>query len=245
MMFYPRSRMTRFVLLFEGRTGSSYLISSLNAHPRVLALEEELRRFKAEGHAAQARWVEQALRLPLLGRRLSRGFKTKLRDIAEPQRFAELLRQQQVRILYMRRRNRIKTVVSALRSRMLKEKTNQYNAYRPEERLGPVEIPLDQFDRLLIQRERLDAELDAFVEGLGLPTLPLFYEDILLDEDGLLRRLYAFLGVPPRRTRGVSFKNTSDDLRQSVLNFDALRAAYADTAYAAMFDEVLVEEADA
>ena len=38
-------------------------------------------------------------------------------------------------------------------------------------------------------------------------------------------------------------KNTSDDLSESVSNFEALRARYAGTAYEEMFDEKVVASA--
>jgi hypothetical protein len=52
--------------------------------------------------------------------------------------------------------------------------------------------------------------------------------------------LFKFIGVRPQPLQGKTLKNTQDDLREVVLNFDSLRAHYAGTAYASMFDEVLV-----
>lgn len=239
-MFYTPSRCTRYVLLFEGRTGSSYLTTLLDAHPRIRAMEEELRRLKPEGHQAQAEWIRRALRAPILSPIACRGFKTKLRDIADPAAFAELLQELQPRILFMQRRNRVKLAISEIRSRMLKERTDMYNAYRAEDRLPPVTIPLERFDRMLKERERLDAELKAFVDTLDLPRFDLFYEDILIDEEQFKRQVFSVLDVPYHDVQARTFKNTSDDLRAAVINFDSLKAAYAGTPYADMFDEVLV-----
>jgi len=241
-MLYTPSRCTRYVLLFEGRTGSSYLTTLLDAHPRIHAMEEGLRQFRTQGHEAQARWVRQVFHAPPLSTVACRGFKTKLRDIADPEAFSALLEAERPHVLFMRRRNRIKCVVSQIRSRMLKERTNLYNAYRKQDRLPAVEIPPDLFDRLLRERERLDAELESFVAQLDLPRLDIFYEDILIDESGLKQRVLEFLGVPHRDTRAQTFKNTSDDLRESVTNLESLKANYAGTAYEPMFDEVLVRE---
>ncbi|WP_297529689.1 hypothetical protein [Thiohalobacter sp.] len=241
-MFYTSSRCTRYVLLFEGRTGSSYLTTLLDAHPRIHAMKEGLRQFRTRGHDVQARWVREVFHAPPVSRIGCRGFKTKLRDIADPEAFSRLLQSEGPRVLFMRRRNRIKCVVSQIRSRMLKERTNHYNAYRQQDRLPPVAIPTALFDRLLRERERLDAELESFVEQLDLPRLDIFYEDILIDEVALKQRVLEFLGVPHRDTRAQTFKNTSDDLRESVTNLEALKANYADTPYEPMFDEVLVRE---
>jgi hypothetical protein len=49
--------------------------------------------------------------------------------------------------------------------------------------------------------------------------------------------LYGFLDVADVATEGKTLKHTSDDLRQAILNFEELRAGYAGTRYAPMFDE--------
>lgn len=238
-MLYLRSRVTRYVLLFEGRTGSSYLTTSLDSHPKVHALEEALVRLKKEGHEAQERWIRKALTPPLIGRWGSIGFKTKLRDISDPARFSALLKELDVKIIHMQRKNRVKVTVSEINCNILHQKTNYYNIYKEEDRLAPVSIDVEQFKRVLKMREDLDSQLKHFVEELRLPTLELYYEDILRDEADVLHRTYNFLGVPPILTKGTSFKNTSDNLREALLNFDELRAEFIGTPYENMFDEVI------
>jgi hypothetical protein len=45
--------------------------------------------------------------------------------------------------------------------------------------------------------------------------------------------------VRPQPARARVLKNTHDDLRLAVRNFDELRARYAGTRFEAMFDEVI------
>ena len=49
-----------------------------------------------------------------------------------------------------------------------------------------------------------------------------------------------FLTGRSRQVQGGTLKNTGDDLRSAVLNFDDLRRRYAGTRCEAMFDEVHV-----
>ena len=112
MSLFLRRSVTPFVILFEGRTGSSYLVTSLSEHPNVRAGWEELVRLKALGHEAQAEWTRKALTAPLIGRFGAVGFKTKLRDIADPTQFSQLMRDRNVKIIHMQRRNRVKVAIS-------------------------------------------------------------------------------------------------------------------------------------
>jgi hypothetical protein len=97
-----------------------------------------------------------------------------------------------------------------------------------------------EFDTLLQEREELDRDLDGYVGQLGLPTLQLFYEDLLQNEATFVAKTVAFLNAGDRPSTGATLKNTKDDLREAIVNFDELRTRYAGTRYEPMFDEVLV-----
>ena len=140
----------------------------------------------------------------------------------------------------MKRRNRVKTAISEVNCNILKEKTNQYQAYKPEDKLQPHIIPLEDFSYALDLREKLDGELTQFVDSLELEVCPIYYEDMLIDEENFMKNVYGKLGVPYVETSGKTFKNTSDDLKESVINFNELRDAYIGTMYESMFDEILV-----
>jgi hypothetical protein len=72
-----------------------------------------------------------------------------------------------------------------------------------------------------------------------LPTLTVHYEDLLVYFEAAMARTFAFLEVPWQPVRGAALKNTSDDLREVLANFEEVKARYRDTPYEEMFDEVL------
>lgn len=242
MFLYLRRSVTPFVILFEGRTGSSYLVTSLSKHPNVRAGWEELVQLKPLGHEAQTEWTRKALTAPLIGRFGAVGFKTKLRDIAAPMQFSQFLRERNVKIIHMQRRNRVKVAISEINCNVLHARTGNYNVYKKDDRLPPIRIEVPEFMSTLAMREQLDSDLKRFVDGLYLPTLDVYYEDLLLDEPGTLQTIYEYIGVAPRMTKGSSYKNTDDDLRNALLNFEELKAAVSGTPYEEMFDEVLVNK---
>ncbi len=133
----------------------------------------------------------------------------------------------------------MKTAVSEANCNILKEKTNQYQVYKPEDRLPPHAIPLEDFTYALDLREKLDGELNSFIESLELDVCPIYYEDMLTDEAAFMKNIYNKLDVPYVKTTGKTLKNTSDNLKESILNFEELKSAYAGTKYEPMFDEIL------
>src|ERR687891_188288 len=103
---YSLGRKERFVILFEGRTGSSHLTQLLNSHRYIRARGEELKAAGERGGAdGQIDWVRKNLSLPRLSRIRAVGFKTKLRVVIDRHAFADTLRDLSPKIIHMTRRN--------------------------------------------------------------------------------------------------------------------------------------------
>jgi hypothetical protein len=236
-----RFQVTRFVILFVERAGSTFLITVLRSHPSVLALTEKLAVLREEGKSAadQLAWAKVFLTPPLVGRHHAIGFKTKLVDVLDPAGLAQVLRLCKCRIIQLQRRNTVKGVVSTLNARRQWQVSGNWNLLNESTRQPAFVVDPSEFDALLQTREKLDRDLEQYVEQLQLPTLRLFYEDLLLDEQAFVGTVLSFLGSRNQPLKPVTLKNTGDDLRQAVLNFDELRTQYAGTRYEAMFDEVL------
>jgi len=237
-----RFQVTPFVVLFVERAGSTYLITALKSHPDVLARTEKLDALRQEGKSAaeQLEWADSFLTPPLVGRHRAIGFKTKLVDVLDRDGFARVLAQRGCRIVQLQRRNAVKAVISTINARRQWQKSGNWNLLSESTRLEPFLVDPDEFNRLLEEREALDADLDGYVQRLRRPTLQLYYEDLLQDEDGFVRRTLGFLNCNAKPQQGSTLKNTKDDLREAILNFDQLRTRYAGTRYEPMFDEVLV-----
>jgi len=214
----------------------------LNSHPNILALGEKLLELEEKGAKEQLEWTRRFLTAPLVGRNGALGFHAKLENVVDPDGFAQLLRQKQCQIIHMQRRNRIKAVVSYFNGKRLAEATGMWGLFRESDRLPPLfTIDPDEFDNHLWHREKRDQVLEDYVTHLQLPTLSLYYEDLLQDRNAVLQQVFSFLGVNPRPVHQSMLKNTSDNLREVIINFDELRANYVGTRYEPMFDEVLVQ----
>ena len=242
MPYYFRNQVTPYIILFIERDGSTYLTSLLTSHPDIKAIYERFAVMKQKGGSAaeQLAWADEFLTPPLFGNSKAIGFKTKLVDVLDLDGFTELLRKKNIKIIQMRRRNRIKAVVSRMNARRLYESTGNWNLYDKSDRMPPMEVDPQLFAEYLAEREAADDELQAYVDQLGLPALKIVYEELLVDKVNVLGKVFEFLNVSNRSVQEKTLKNTSDDLRDAVINFDQLRSLYTSTPYAEMFDEVLV-----
>jgi hypothetical protein len=229
----------KYVLFFIGRTGSTYLTQALSSHPEI-APGAEWEPLVGKDSNQQLQAVRTLLTHPPYGYHPAVGFKTKLKVVENPERLARLLKELGARIIILQRHNSIKHVVSLLNAHRIHDATGYWNLYKTEDRLPPATIDVAEFDRKLEQVEEEKRELETYANNLDLPTLFLYYEDMLVDQRAILDRVFSFLGVRFEPTQSKCHKNTNDDLREAVSNFDELRSHYVGTPYEQMFDEVLV-----
>jgi LPS sulfotransferase NodH len=246
-MSRPEGWPTPFVVFFEGRSGSTYLVESLHDQRDVYAEKEFLAelRSKNKGPREQLAWVRDYF-TPLEGDRYRAiGFKAKLQDVLDPAGLAEVLAEFGARVVLLQRRNRIKLVVSLLNAMRLNDATGEWNLYDAGDRPSAFGIDVGSFREWLEKVEDANRGLRRYVDGMGLPVLRVDYEDLLVDEHEMMSLVCGFLGVAyDPSCRGRCLKNTSDDLRKVVVNLDELRAAFAGTRYEPMFGEVLVKSTD-
>ncbi len=239
---FLRNQVTKFVILFVERAGSTYLTTLLNSHPDILSLGEQLVVLTQNGADAETQldWTKKFLTPPIVGRNKARGFKTKHIDISDPNGFTHLVKQLDCKIILLQRQNSIKAVVSTINAQRLWEKSGYWNLLNEENRMSSFSVDPDMFDELLQTRLQLDAEIEQYASNLQLPMLSLYYEDLLRDKNLFLSQIYSFLGVKPKPAEGITKKNTKDDLREVIVNFDELRAKYTNTEFEPMFEEVLI-----
>jgi hypothetical protein len=235
MMMQQVQRPTPFAVLFLARCGSTYLIEALRAQGETEVLFEQ---FQEEEPQRQLPAIRDYLTRPCPKRAV--GFKNKLDDIDNPKGLAEVLREIDARVICLTRRNHIKHVVSLHNAYRLHNSTGDWNLYSEKNRLPRFRIDPMAFDESLHQFDRERTRLINYAARLECPTLLIQYEHLQVAHDATLNMVFGFLGLSTSAVRGDSLKNTSDDLRDVLENFDELRDRYAGTPYEPMFDEVLV-----
>lgn len=229
----------RFIVLMLGRTGSTLLVEALDSHSRVRAMGEAFKHLPKKSPERQIRRIRGFFTNPSGGVD-ALGFKLKHRDIGDEDALHDLLCEFDARVIHLQRRNRVKHVISFFNAVRLYEATDDWNLYSPGDRGGSFRMDPGHFSARLEVIEGESSALSNFVAGLGLPTVDIWYEELLTDRKQTLASAFEFLGVGPEPVDGATIKNTPDDLRHVLENFAELRSMYAGTRYAEMFDEVLV-----
>jgi hypothetical protein len=249
--------LSRFLIIFEGRNGSSYLVSLLNSHPAVLCYPEvlvglpaaaqtevvqrvasaaDLRPINAYAgadryhrHGFAAKW--QAGPYPVL------GFKAKVTDMLGAPGLILELQRHGYRLVHLRRENLLKSVTSHMNALKLQEKFDGIsNASRPDQVMGGIEIDLAKFDYFLARRVLSESLHAWFYENFAGEKIRVSYEELIADEPAFMARFLAFIGAPARVLHGTFHKNTPPSLHEAVLNYDAFARHFAGTPYAHYLD---------
>lgn len=231
--------LNRFLVLFEGRSGSTYLKEALGSHPNIIARGEKIANMRRGEQ--QHDWVKQLYTQNFDSSLEAVGFKTKLSDVLDPREFQIILRDLNCRVVHLVRLNVVKQVISMMRGELIFETTGKWNIYNPDEAIPAISLDVDNFLIRLRKTELRRKKLYDFVREIDLPVLRIYYEQLLVQPDPTFRRILRFLDVSEQELRAQTQKNTNDDLRMIVSNFTELRACVTEQRYQSMFDEVIVE----
>lgn len=211
----------RYVILFPGRTGSTYLTDHMASHPQIVANYEILSQYQ-ESWEQQAAFLNEMVGTNRRPRIHAIGFKTKITSVLAPFKFEKLLKEKEFRIIHLTRKNQLKFLVSIVRAKMLRAQTGSSNLiFQNQKAVGPTTIPLVEFAQAKRRLRRRD-RLTRIIDRMKLPTIELAYEDLLADEQNVLKKLWDFLEVRNVATVGKTRKNTPQDLRQAVTNLDEI-----------------------
>ncbi|MEM9412493.1 MAG: hypothetical protein AAGA30_15370 [Planctomycetota bacterium] len=211
----------RYVMLFPGRTGSTYLTDHMANHPEIVANYEILSQHQ-ESWAEQEQFLQEMIGTPRRRSIQAIGFKTKLRSVLDQEEFERHLVKNKYHIIHLTRSNPLKFVVSIVRAELLRQQngsSNLIDSQHPE--LGPTVIPLADFAKAKT-RLRRHHRLTQVIDRLNLPTMNFAYEDLLKNEQAALRKVWGFLGVRSIVTTGRTRKNTPGNLRNAVTNLDEI-----------------------
>lgn len=249
--------MIPFLIIFEGRTGSSYLTSLLNSHPDALCYPEIMKGLDAYTQSQALRRIARGKDLRKLNKYAGTdlyhqegfaekwrqrpfdavGTKTKLLDTLDQEAFLADAHALDYRMIYLHRRNVLKSVVSIINSQLLHATHRVWNATEAEQVAVPIRIELADLDQRIEKRQRAQARHRAAYDAYPGQKILMCYEDLLGDRPAFLARLFAFLDLPDAVLESRFQKNTADDLRTAISNYDEVAAHFAGTEMAAFLDE--------
>lgn len=231
----------RFVIVAARRTGSNLLCSLVGSHADVLCHHElfnpggiyyalplrdsgfslgTLQERAADPLGFLARVWSSPLGKRCIGFKMTRGQDQGVIDavLADPG----------VRVIVLRRMNRLKTFVSELRA----ERTSRWEVYDKADIAACPRVPVDlnALDAYVADNEAFYAGIDVAVARSGSRVLRVTYEKLF--ERGEQQRILDFLDLAPQEVAlsARAVKQNSCNLRDLVDNYDALARSLAGTA---------------
>lgn len=234
----------RFVIIAARRTGSNLLCTLLGSHADVLCHHElfnpggifyalSLREsgFSLGTMAARAtdplaflaRAWDQNLGKRCVGFKMTRG--------QDPRVLDALFADADVRVIVLRRANRIKTFVSELRAEAAK-RWEVYDLAQLDPARPRVRVKQRALDACVAENETFYSAVDAALARGGNPVLRVTYERLFQADEQ--QRVLEFLGLPANDAllTASSVKQNSCDLRDLIDNYDALAHELEGTALA-------------
>jgi len=242
-----------FVILFPGRSGGTWLLSILGSSAYTQLHEERLRNSynvaferrwgEAAAVAAQELLIRDFLRPNRYVHPTAFGFITRFAHVLDRGSFRRILKQHNARVISLTRENRVKHALSFLSGEDLHRRTGLFHVIPRDsdsgEAMGSFSPDPDVMVRVATRLEREIELQQAFVSNLGLGVLHLTYEQMQANIAQVTNDVYEFLGLPDADQAVVSLlrKNMSDDLREALPNYDAVRERFRGTKFEVYFPD--------
>lgn len=237
---------TPFIVLADARTGSYMLMSLLNAHPEVVAYGEMFNPGRPlESVVPGTRNRQRAAPGRLLRRRLwhtghpagrTVGFKLLYGQgvgVSAPV-WPYLRAMSNLRVIHLTRRNSLARQVSLTRALRDGVWTVSSGA-EPSRSLDPVVLDIPALLASLGAQARWVAHArEAFARS---QVLEVAYEDLVADQPAQMKRVFEFLGVPPRAVTADTRKIGGPTLRDDVANWHDVCQALRGTRWEWMLEE--------
>jgi LPS sulfotransferase NodH len=215
------------------RSGSKFLRSLLNQHPDVNDYGEIFH--NRESGFDETKTPLKVFSQIALSSEKQPGFQ--FRYPRHPKEFPEIneiienaVSGQSLKFILLKRRSKIKAAVSQQNSERLKKDTGKAHLFKSTKYLvEKLSLDVNRALKEALDRERKDDYYVSFVKGKQLDYVEVYYEDLCADPESIVNEIFRFLGLSPLKPGTLQesdlVKVTSDDLPDSLHNFDELKEA--------------------
>lgn len=224
---------TKFIVLSRSRTGSNMLMSLLNSHPEVIAEHEILARLN--GRDAREIVAGTYAKQPYYVK--AKGFKVFYYHPldGDPAALLDDLAAENIRVIHLKRRNILRTLVSRKIAGMKDVWAATSAARLDVGRHKSVSFTVEELEEGF--RRTRDWEVEGDRRFAAHPLLSVRYEDLVRDPDGSLAEVLDFLGLQHFPLETEMRKQNPERLADLVTNYAALKAAFAGSEWEPFFEE--------
>lgn len=219
--FFRHPHYTPFLLLSHHRSGSTWVHTALNSHPRILSVGEELRIYFSRQKGTEE--LKKFFRQPQSRLVQALGCKLFYEDAYTPEGllFWEYWRKKRYKVIHLQRRNLLRIVVSEEIARQ-----QQHWSSTEDSSLPGTEKAVEFLPEVLMQRmAHIENLQEVFSRQLkDYPkVLTVWYEDLVAEPEAQFERMQHFLGVAPRALFTLLIRQNPEPLQELLLNYDELQ----------------------
>jgi len=250
---------TKFLIITRGRTGSNFLLSLLDSHPLIFHWGEIIGEWKMRNDDLKkeiidldpVRYIKQcydvrhvkkhkksrshitAIGAKVLYHQFKPDYESKWAIPGLAKVFDFFKSNQDMKVIHIKRRNKLKTLVSE----KLAHQTQQYTLKTEADRASEVVIELHkpQCNKVFNEISRLEKKYDRIFGQHDF--LEVYYEDLVSDRVNMVHRILDFLQTPQEPLESKMLRQNTRTLPEVIKNYARLKDKFTDTPWASYFEE--------
>lgn len=227
----------KFAVITRSRTGSNLLISLLNSHPQIEANGEVFSSVKNRNcnEIWNTIFSKKSKRIQLVGFKI---FYYHPNESDDKEVWELLKNDKTIKIVHLRRENKLRTHVSRLIAGKL-------DVWKSQNILTPVKekkVEIEIEELLKDFHETESYEFQTRRDFLNHPFLELTYESLVKDKESLMQAILKFMEVDWVSLESSLRKQNSETLEELIHNYDDIKACLNKTRYSNFFDEEPIME---
>lgn len=224
----------RFIIFGRGRSGSTLLVSLLNAHSQIYCDGEILHDWVSFPHL-HINVCASVCPRPIYGFKLLSYQIRDIQPIINPTQFLSHLHREGYLIIYLSRQNLLAHALSNINARKQKfhHQLNQVEIQKQK-----INVDFQELVFWIEHSEKIERYEHQIINDL--PHLPLIYEDNLLTpelQQKTANQVFNLLDIPTESVTTNFVKLMSSDLSNSIENYEELSAKIKQTRYARFLED--------
>lgn len=222
--FSKSQNYTPFVILSEPRSGSTLLHTYLNSHTQIKSYGEVLREnIEANDISKETTpYIESLAFKPHTQALKAIGLKLFYEYYEDPrycESFNYVLKRNDVKILYLIRRDILKIYVSL----KIAQKTNEWSSVKSASYEPRTRITIDRNDYIQFREEHLRHRRLFLMLLKDHPLLEIAYEDLVHNPQPVLNSIQQFLGVKPKVLFTLLKQQNPGSVASLITNYDEVK----------------------
>jgi LPS sulfotransferase NodH len=226
---FKKDTYTKFLIVGHPRTGTSLLHTYLNSHWHVVSLNEPL----SGTIDTNILFKKQSMLIDAIG---FKYFYEYTEDILKRNILVELLKQGDIKIIKIERRNYLRTYVS----RCIAEKTNEWSSTQVKQHsIERKKITLTKQECLnaFARYQKSEQDTEIIIKVCNVPVFKTEYETLVANPSATMFAIQNFLGVTRQTPLSLLVRQNAEPLNMLIENYENLKASFSGTEFEIFFDE--------